>query len=88
MIITLEVLLAAVLATIGSQVIEHLVWPNRRRALLGAIDATLAVTAQVRLALEVVQRDPNLTGLSEIVLVDLSEQESRLKRERTVLQWT
>jgi hypothetical protein len=85
---TVIILVAAVLATIASQTLEQLLWPNRRRAVLGAIDTTLAVTAQVRLALEVVRRDPNLSGLSELVLVDLSEHESRLKRDRTVLQWT
>lgn len=82
------ILVAAVLATIASQTIEQIAWPKRRRVVLGAIDTTLSVVTSIRGVLEAAQRDPSVSDQITLTLIDLSEQESKLRRNKLVLQWT
>ena len=84
----LIIVIAAVIATGISQIVEQIAWPKRRRAVLGAIDTTLTTVAQIYTVLEVARRDSAVSDQIELALVDLSEQESKLRRNKLVLQWT
>lgn len=85
----LVMLAAMVIGLSSSYVIERVFWPKRRKTILSGIDATLAVAGHLRVALEDIRRrDPQVAESCELALMDLSEQEFRLRRDKTVIRWT
>ncbi len=89
MMFVLVIVIAFVLATAAGHLVDRMVWPKRRQTILNGIDATLAVAAHLRVTLEDLQRrDPQIAESCELALMDLSEQEFRLRRDKTVIRWT
>lgn len=81
--------LAVVLATGAGHLVDRIVWPKRRKAILSGMDSTLAVANSLRVTLEDLRvREPQIAEACELALIDLSEQEAKLRRDRLIIRWT